>query len=190
MFPGRRDEVVSSSDEMLMACLKRFRRPLWGAILCTTVMEMRRVYHFNGVTLDLETMRLRHDGNEVALEPKLFYLLEFLIVNRDRVVLKEEIFRSVWKDVVVTDNALTRAIAQIRKAVNDDPRNPRFIETVPTVGYRFIAPIESVKKTATGQSVARLAWWDPDGMGGQRRGSGSFRWSGLSVLRLRRPEDG
>lgn len=112
------------------------------AILSTTEMETHRVYRFEGFTLDLETMRLRRDGQDVALEPKSFYLLEFLILHRDRVVSKEEIFRAIWKDVVVTDNALTRAITQIRKALNDDPRNPRFIETVPTVGYRFTAALE------------------------------------------------
>ena len=79
----------------------------------------------------------------MELEPKAFYLLEFLILNRQRVVSKEEIFGVVWRDVVVTDNALTRVVTQIRKALDDDPRNPRFIETIPKVGYRFTAAIES-----------------------------------------------
>jgi TolB-like protein/DNA-binding winged helix-turn-helix (wHTH) protein len=108
-------------------------------------METRRVYHFDGVTLDLEAMRLWRDGREVALEPKSFYLLEFLILNRERVVSKEEIFRVIWKDVVVSDNALTRAITQIRKALKDDPRKTRFIETVPKVGYRFTGSLETAQ---------------------------------------------
>ena len=121
-------------------------------------METRRIYQFEGVTLDLETMRLRRDGQDVALEPKSFYLLEFLILHRGRVVTKEEIFRAIWKDVVVTDNALTRAITQIRKALNDDSRNPRFIETVPTVGYRFLAALaSSAAIRPTGSEPATMA---------------------------------
>lgn len=112
-----------------------------GAILCTTAMETCRVYRFDGITVDLDAMRLRRDGKDIAVEPKSFYVIELLILNRSRVVHKEEIFRAVWKDVVVTDNALTRTMTQIRKALNDDPRHPRFIETVPTVGYRFIGAL-------------------------------------------------
>lgn len=93
-------------------------------------------------------MRLLRGGQELALEPKLFRLLEFLIENRERVLGKEEIFRVVWEETAVSDNALTRAVAQIRKVLEDDPKNPRYIETVPTVGYRFIgelAVVEAVK---------------------------------------------
>lgn len=55
---------------------------------------------------------------------------------------KEDIFRVVWNEAAVTDNALTRAIAQIRKVLDDDPKEPRFIETVPRMGYRFIGQLE------------------------------------------------
>jgi Tol biopolymer transport system component/DNA-binding winged helix-turn-helix (wHTH) protein len=104
-------------------------------------MEPSHIYQFAGITLDLQTMRLSRDGEEISLEPRSFYLLEFLILNRERVLTKEEIFHIIWKDVSVTDNALTRAITQIRRALNDDPRDPRFIETVPTIGYRFIGAL-------------------------------------------------
>src|SRR5579859_3911061 len=101
-------------------------------------MEPPLIYCFDGFTLDAGTRRLRCGGKDLLLEPKSFRLLEFLIENRDRVLSKEEIFRVVWDEISVTDNALTRAVAQIRKALKDDPRQPRFIETLPTVGYRFI----------------------------------------------------
>jgi Tol biopolymer transport system component/DNA-binding winged helix-turn-helix (wHTH) protein len=100
------------------------------------------VYRFDGITLDTATMRLLRGQEEFALEPKSFRLLQFLIENRDRVVGKEEIFRVVWQETAVTDNALTRAIAQIRMALDDDPKHPRYIDTIPTVGYRFIAPLD------------------------------------------------
>jgi Tol biopolymer transport system component/DNA-binding winged helix-turn-helix (wHTH) protein len=104
-------------------------------------MPPPRAYRFNGFTLDLAAMRLCHGQQELPLEPKSFRLLELLIENRDRVLRKDEIFRAVWPDTAVTDNALTRAVAQIRKALDDDPKNPRYIETVPTIGYRFIGEL-------------------------------------------------
>src|ERR1035441_3642299 len=104
-------------------------------------MESPLIYRFGEFTLDASTRRLRRGEEEQSLEPKSFRLLEFLIENRDRVLGKEEIFRVVWNETSVTDNALTRAIAQIRKALEDDPRQPRFIETLPTVGYRFIGKL-------------------------------------------------
>lgn len=162
-LPDSGGEVIGT-DEMVMVGLFVLERIRYGAILCTTAMEPRRIYRFDGVTVDVETMRVCRDGRDVALEPKSIYLLEFLIRNRNRVVSKEEIFQVIWKGVVVTDNALTRAITQIRKALNDDPRNPRFIETVPTVGYRFTAALEPddapalVNRTAESAEVVRRGW--------------------------------
>jgi Tol biopolymer transport system component/DNA-binding winged helix-turn-helix (wHTH) protein len=95
------------------------------------------LYRFDRFILDPQNMRLTADGENRALEPKSFRLLQFLIENRHRVVPKDEILSVVWEGVAVSDNALTRAIAQVRKALDDDPKQPRYIETVPTVGYRF-----------------------------------------------------
>jgi DNA-binding winged helix-turn-helix (wHTH) protein len=96
-------------------------------------------YRFDDVVVDPSNLRLTVGGAIRPVEPKSFRLLQFLIENRDRVVSKDEIFQAVWPDVTVTDNALTRAVAQVRKALDDDPKEPRYIETVPTVGYRFLA---------------------------------------------------
>lgn len=104
-------------------------------------MPSSRVYRFGGFTLDPAAMSLCRAEQELALEPKSFRLLQYLIENRDRILSKEEIFRVVWQETAVTDNALTRAVAQIRKVLEDDPRNPRYIDTVPTVGYRFIGTL-------------------------------------------------
>src|SRR5277367_3568678 len=99
-------------------------------------------YRFDRFVLDPLNLRLTADGEIRSLEPKSFRLLQFLIENRHRVVPKEEILSVVWEGVAVSDNALTRAVAQIRKALDDDPKQPRYIETVPTVGYRFTAVVE------------------------------------------------
>ncbi len=118
-------------------------------------MESPFIYRFDGFTLDAATRRLRRGEEELPLEPKSFRLLEFLIENRDRVLGKEEIFRVVWRETSVTDNALTRAIAQIRKTLEDDPRQPRFIETLPTVGYRFIGKLSTEEPPPSAKPMPR-----------------------------------
>ncbi len=100
----------------------------------------QHAYRFGDVLLDLSNLRLTVSGEVRLLEPKSFRLLQFLIENRHRVVPKDEILGVVWEGVAVSDNALTRAVAQVRKALDDDPKQPRYIETVPTVGYRFSRP--------------------------------------------------
>jgi Tol biopolymer transport system component/DNA-binding winged helix-turn-helix (wHTH) protein len=101
---------------------------------------------FDGFTLDPLNLRLTANGENRTLEPKSFRLLQFLIENRHRIVPKEEILSVVWEGIAVSDNALTRAVAQIRKALNDDPKQPRYIETIPTIGYRFAGKlIETVE---------------------------------------------
>lgn len=104
---------------------------------------MRRVatrgYRFGDVELDVQNLVLTVGSKARPLEPKSFRLLQFLVENRGRAVPKEEILAAIWQDTFVTDNALTRAIAQVRKALDDDPKQPKYIETVPTVGYRFLA---------------------------------------------------
>ena len=74
----------------------------------------------------------------LELEPKALEVLLFLIERRERLVLKEELLDGVWRDTFVTPNALTRVIAQLRKALGDDAQEARVIETVPRKGYRFL----------------------------------------------------
>lgn len=99
-------------------------------------------WRFDAVVVDPATFCVVVNGEPQALEPKTFRLLQFLIEPRDCVVSKEKIFQAVWTGTFVSDNALTRAVAQIRQAIGDDHRNPRYIETIPTVGYRFVAQVE------------------------------------------------
>jgi DNA-binding winged helix-turn-helix (wHTH) protein len=74
-------------------------------------------------------------GSEIRpLEPKSFRLLVFLVENSGRVLPKDEIMAAVWRDTFVSDNSLNRAITQIRKALDEDPKAPKYIETIPTVG--------------------------------------------------------
>jgi DNA-binding winged helix-turn-helix (wHTH) protein len=81
---------------------------------------------------------LRRDDAEVPLIPRYFDLLLLLVVERHRVVGRQEIFDRVWADVVVSDGALSQAVRTIRRILGDDPRAPQFIRTVSRHGYQFV----------------------------------------------------
>src|SRR5262252_6721733 len=106
------------------------------------------LYRFGAYELDAGTFKLRKDGRTLAVEPKGIDLLRLLLERAPRVVEKHEIFSIVWKDVAVSDNALTRLVTHVRKALEDDPKSPRFIETIATRGYRFIAEVAQIAQPA------------------------------------------
>lgn len=110
---------------------------------------MSRLLRFDDVEIDLESFRLTRAGEPLQVEPKSLKLLVFLAENPGRLVTRQQLIDAVWGDAFVTDHVLNRAIGQLRKALNDDPKNPRIIETVPTLGYRFIAKIEPVPAIST-----------------------------------------
>ena len=79
----------------------------------------------------------------MALTPRAFDLLRYLIEHADRVVGKQELFEQVWKERFVTDNALTRTVKEIRRVLGDSADFPHYIETVSKRGYRFIAQVRA-----------------------------------------------
>ena len=102
---------------------------------------MAQIYHFDDVEIDLRGFRVLKAGKVVSLEPKALNLLVFLAENRGRLIEKKELLDTVWGDAFVTENVLTRSIAQLRKVLADDAKDARYIETVPTRGYRFVAEL-------------------------------------------------
>ena len=101
------------------------------------------VYEFGDVRVEPLSFRALKGGRPVPLEPKAFEALVYLVEHRGRVVEKAELLDAVWKETFVTPNAMTRVIAQLRKALGDDARESHLIETVPTRGYRFIADVRT-----------------------------------------------
>ena len=99
-------------------------------------------YRFDSFSLDRRERRLTRGNDLVPLEPKAFEVLVFLVENAGRLVTKQALVDAVWARAAVTDNSLTRCIHQVRAALDDDAERPRFIETVPGSGYRFIATVD------------------------------------------------
>jgi DNA-binding winged helix-turn-helix (wHTH) protein/Flp pilus assembly protein TadD len=101
-------------------------------------------YKFGPFLVDGGAYRLLRDGQNIPLSPKIIDLVLFLAARPSVLVSKDDLFRALWPDVAVTDNALTQAVSELRQALGDDPANPKFVQTVARRGYRFIAPVEAV----------------------------------------------
>jgi Tol biopolymer transport system component/DNA-binding winged helix-turn-helix (wHTH) protein len=99
-------------------------------------------YRWDDFVIDLGSFRLERGGVPLSLEPKAFNLLVMLIERPGHVFSKQEIFERLWADTVVTDHALTRVVAQLRRVLGDEARDGRYIETVPTRGYRWLPTVE------------------------------------------------
>jgi len=104
----------------------------------------RRIYRLDGIEIDALQVCLRRDGREQHLRQKTFQVLVYLLEQRQRLVTKNELIDHIWLDTAVTDNTLEQCLAEIRKVLGDNSRQPRFIKTVPRAGYRFIGQVEEV----------------------------------------------
>ena len=91
---------------------------------------------------------LSRDSKIVRLEPKVMQVLECLARHPGEVVSKEELITTVWRDTFVSEDVLTRSISQLRKVLDDDARQPRFIETISRKGYRLVAPVRGADAEA------------------------------------------
>jgi DNA-binding winged helix-turn-helix (wHTH) protein/Flp pilus assembly protein TadD len=98
-------------------------------------------YRFGPFTLDSGSYRLLKGDTVVQVSPKIVDLLLYLVARPSVLVSKEELFRALWPDVAVTDNALTQAVSELRQALGDDSSNPKYVQTVARRGYRFIAQV-------------------------------------------------
>jgi class 3 adenylate cyclase/tetratricopeptide (TPR) repeat protein len=99
------------------------------------------LYAFGDYELDAARCELRRAGDTVAVEPKVFKVLAYLLAHRDRVVHKDELLQSFWAGEFMSESALTRCLTKVRRAVHDDSDNQRVIRTVRGHGYRFIAAV-------------------------------------------------
>lgn len=96
---------------------------------------------FGAFELDCANRQLRREGVAVELGSRYFDALALLAGRAGELVSKDEFMREVWHGIPVTDEALTQCIRTLRRALGDDAGTPRFIQTVPKHGYRFIAPL-------------------------------------------------
>jgi pimeloyl-ACP methyl ester carboxylesterase/DNA-binding winged helix-turn-helix (wHTH) protein len=101
-------------------------------------------YQFGPFHLDAAEHRLLRNGVEVPLQLKVFETLCLLVENAGRLIKKEDLLSQVWPGTAVEENNLNKNISILRKALGDHATGQSYIETVPRVGYRFVAPVEKV----------------------------------------------
>jgi DNA-binding winged helix-turn-helix (wHTH) protein len=115
------------------------------------------------ITFDSECRQLLHGSREVHLSPKAFDLLTALIARRPRVLTKNELHRQLWPDTFVSDTNLASLIAEIREALGDNARQPRFIRTAQRVGYAFCGADVAATTDPPAHDSSDFCWLIRDG---------------------------
>jgi adenylate cyclase len=104
------------------------------------------LYLFEDYALDTERRELRRGQAPVAIEPKVFDLLAFVIENRQRVVSRDDLIAQVWDGRIVSESALARCISEARSAIGDDGEAQRLIKTLPRKGLRFVGAVREERQ--------------------------------------------
>ncbi len=115
------------------------------------------VVQFGRFSFDRVNHILSTEDDEIALPPRVLAILDLLLERAGSVVSKQTIMGSVWRDACVGDTSLTEAVSLLRQALDDDPKNPQYIQTVHRRGYRFVAQVVVAAKIEAPLEVA------PDG---------------------------
>lgn len=121
----------------------------------------RRVYEFKGFRLDGPQHRLLHNGQPIPLKAKVFDVLLFLVERRGQLVEKDELMREIWPNTIVEESNITVSVSVLRKILGDDRAGREFIETVPRLGYRFVAEVTQVCDVETAGGLSSLARAEP-----------------------------
>ena len=115
-------------------------------------------YRFGEFTVDAGQRVLLRHGKPVLLAPKVLEALLTLVENSGRIIEKEELMKRLWPDTYVEESNLTYCIVQLRKTLGDEARHPRYIETIPKRGYRFIVDVEAgVAESPAASTSERIA---------------------------------
>jgi len=103
-------------------------------------------FQFDNFIVDLVNRRLIHEGNNLLISSKYFDVLVLLIRRRGQLTTRQYIFDEIWHDVIVSDSSLSQCIKDIRKQLDDEASNPRFIKTIPKHGFIFTADVVEIKE--------------------------------------------
>ena len=120
-------------------------------------MTRANSYSFDNFTLDCSTRQLLRDGEAVHLSPKAYELLQLLVEAAPRALSKVHLQDRIWPDTFVVEANLQHLIAEIRRALGDSPRQPRYVRTLFGFGYAFQQPLASAD-IAEQPGICRLGW--------------------------------
>lgn len=119
------------------------------------------VHRFAEFELDAAEARLSRAGEPVALQPKVFDALLLFVEASGRLVTREELLERLWPGTFVTEESLTQVVRKLRQALGDDPQAPRYLETVPRRGYRFLPAIEARERAGAGPAAVATPLVEP-----------------------------
>jgi DNA-binding winged helix-turn-helix (wHTH) protein len=112
------------------------------------------IVSFGPYRLDMENLQLWRGVQEVRLTGKAFAVLHYLVEHAGELATKDELFAAAWPQTVVSEATLVSGIQELRQALRDDAKNPRYIETVRRRGYRFIGKVVRSQEVASSQHSA------------------------------------
>jgi predicted ATPase/DNA-binding winged helix-turn-helix (wHTH) protein len=118
------------------------------------MMSTVGIKQFETFRLDASDQCLWQDGKRIPLPPKPFLVLSYLVANPGRLITHDEILDALWPDTFVQPQVLRTYMLELRKVLGDATDRPRFIETVPKRGYRFIAPVSDGEPSRSHHSSA------------------------------------
>lgn len=126
-------------------------------------LETKHFYDFRNFRVDPDERVLLCEGKPLPLTPKAFQMLLILIENRGRIVEKDKLMNEIWADSFVEEGSLSVNARRLRIALNDDASQPKFIETIPRRGYRFIADVrENFGDDNSAESESDIGVPEPD----------------------------
>src|ERR1700722_8170312 len=103
---------------------------------------------FGSFRLDTLDQCLWREDVRLAVTPKVFAVLQYLVDHPGRLVTQDELLEAIWPETYVQPEILRKYILELRKVLGDDPKSPRFIQTLPKRGYRFLAALEEPPLTS------------------------------------------
>lgn len=120
---------------------------------------MSRIVRFGAFEVDLQLAEVRKQGRTIAVQKQPFEVLRILLEHSDELVTRETLRARLWPEGVVGDfdQSLNKSVTKLRDALGDSATHPRFIETVPRRGYRFVAPVEIDEAAKPAAAVEILA---------------------------------
>jgi len=128
------------------------------------MIEMPKAVHvvrFGGFEINLHSRELRKQGLRLRLESKPFQILELLLEHAGEVVTRRTLCEKLWPDTYVGfEHSLNTAVNKLRGILCDFAQNPRFVETLPRLGYRFIAPVQRPDSARPRETSGTGVWHD------------------------------
>ena len=120
--------------------------------------------HFDDFTLDESRRELLRANETIHLSPKAFQLLSILTEETPRAISKSDLQERLWPDTFVTEGNLPGLVAELRTALGDDAREPRFIRTLYGFGYSFAAPVTEAVASRTQEMPGKRIRWTSAGV--------------------------